>query len=506
MADEQQPQVSGTPEEKVTYEEPVIFHEERNRWYHKGLKVFGYQLPAYAHADVQLVMVSFVCFLCPGMYNALSGLGGGGQLGQYKSVVDNATVALYSCFAVIGFFSGTVTNRLGAKWTLAIGGIGYGLYSGSLLSFNHNRNGDFVIAAGAILGVCASFLWSAQGVIMMAYATEQTKGRYIATFWAIFNFGGVIGAIIPLAQTINSSNTGSVGDGTYAAFMVLMFLGALLALLLLPSKKVIKADGYNVVVRERPTWFGEFFALFKLLKEEPFIILLFPMFWSSNWFYTYQQNQVNLVRFNIRTRALNSLLYWLAQIVGALTWALILDIKRWQRKSRARVYHAVLFIVALAIWGGGIKFQIVLENTPADFVPLDWTDESFLGPMFLYMFYGAFDAMWQTYVYWLMGALTNSTRKLALYAGFYKGIQSAGAAVIWRLDANLMSGKNEFITCWVLIFASLLIASPVVWTKVDNHTDEEADAMFTVDMHADELHRQQEKIAQHNEFVAEAQA
>jgi hypothetical protein len=47
----------------------------------------------------------------------------------------------------------------------------------------------FVIAAGALLGVCAGLLWTAQGSLMLAYATEATKGRYIATFWIIFNLG-----------------------------------------------------------------------------------------------------------------------------------------------------------------------------------------------------------------------------------------------------------------------------------------------------------------------------
>ena len=53
----------------------------------------------------------------------------------------------------------------------------------------------------------------------------------------------------------------------------------------------------------------------------------------------------------------------------------------------------------------------------------------------MYLFYGFLDAMWQTYAYWLMGALSNDSRKLAYFAGFYKGIQSAGAAVVWRMDA-----------------------------------------------------------------------
>jgi len=39
----------------------------------------------YASPKVQLVMVAFVCFLCPGMFNALGGLGGGGK--------TNATLA-----------------------------------------------------------------------------------------------------------------------------------------------------------------------------------------------------------------------------------------------------------------------------------------------------------------------------------------------------------------------------------------------------------------------------
>jgi hypothetical protein len=36
-------------------------------------------LPGYASPKFQLGMVAFVCFLCPGMFNALGGLGGGGK-------------------------------------------------------------------------------------------------------------------------------------------------------------------------------------------------------------------------------------------------------------------------------------------------------------------------------------------------------------------------------------------------------------------------------------------
>lgn len=53
----------------------------------------------------------------------------------------------------------------------------------------------------------------------------------------------------------------------------------------------------------------------------------------------------------------------------------------------------------------------------------------YAGPVVLYTLYGLFDAVWQTYCYWIMGALTNETAMAARMAGFYKAWQNAGAAV-----------------------------------------------------------------------------
>lgn len=48
-------------------------------WKYKQHKFLLWTLPWYASPKFQLGMVAFVCFLCPGMFNALSGLGGGGK-------------------------------------------------------------------------------------------------------------------------------------------------------------------------------------------------------------------------------------------------------------------------------------------------------------------------------------------------------------------------------------------------------------------------------------------
>lgn len=39
---------------------------------------------------------------------------------------------------------------------------------------------------------------------MLAYPTEDNKGKFIAIFWSIFNLGGVVGAAASLGQNYGS--------------------------------------------------------------------------------------------------------------------------------------------------------------------------------------------------------------------------------------------------------------------------------------------------------------
>lgn len=60
----------------------------------------------YYHPITQVSMLGFVCFMCPGMFNALTGLGGGGQVNSTDQA--NSSAGVYSTFAFFGFFSGYV--------------------------------------------------------------------------------------------------------------------------------------------------------------------------------------------------------------------------------------------------------------------------------------------------------------------------------------------------------------------------------------------------------------
>lgn len=77
-----------------------------------------------------------------------------------------------------------------------------------------------------------------------------------------------------------------------------------------------------------------------------------------------------------------------------------------------------------------------------------------------------------------MGSLGNSGRKLANLAGFYKGLQSAGSAVMWSLDLNELSFMSEFASNWGLLCGSLLVAAPVVFMRIKDTVPVEEDLQF----------------------------
>ena len=287
---------------------------------------------------------------------------------------------------------------------------------------------------------------------------------------------------IPFAQNFSRADDGSVNDGTYIGFMVLTFLGAGLAWVLVDAKHVIRKDGSRVVLMKHPSWRSEFVGLWETLRIDSWIVFLFPMFFASNWFYTYQFNGVNGAKFNVRTRALNSLLYYLSQIVGAYTFGYCLDLTRVRRSLRAKAAWIMLFTLTMVVWGGGYAWQrqyTRAETSSKTYVKMDFKDSGYVGPMFLYMFYGFYDAAWQTTIYWYMGALTNNGRKLANFAGFYKGIQSAGAAIIYRIDALKAPFMSEFASCWGLLGGALLIAAPLIFLKVPDTVPLEEDIKFS---------------------------
>ncbi|OAA53598.1 major facilitator superfamily transporter [Niveomyces insectorum RCEF 264] len=431
----------------------------------------------YSHPWTQINLISFIFFCLPGMYNALSGLGGSGQVDS--TVAANATVALLSSTAATAlFFVGPIFSYVGPRICFLIGGWTYALYSGSLLSYNHNKNGAFVIASGAILGIGASFIWIVQGATMTTYVPESQKGRAIAVFWIIFNLGGGVGSLASFGLNFHSKS-GTVTNSTYIALMVIMIFGWFLGIFICNPQRIRLAQLHAAIETERRTLKGTIQMAVQTMMSWRVACML-PLFFCANVFYSYQQNNVNGYTFDIRSRSLNSALYWMAQMVGGLVIGCILDMPWFSRPTRARIGWAVLFVTGMVIWGGGYAFQKWEEARLAKGLKqdIDYTQGSLAtGPIFLYIFYGAYDALWQGFSYWLIGTESNSTGRAAVLVGAYKTFQSVGGAMAWRINALGKSGMTQFAMDWGLCMGSLVIVLPTVWT-VTRQTTLEQEAGF----------------------------
>ncbi|KAL1753509.1 major facilitator superfamily domain-containing protein [Schizophyllum commune] len=397
----------------------------------------------YSRPVVQVVMLGFVCFMCPGLFNALNGLGAGGQLDARTSASANA--ALYLAFAVSAFFAGFRAMNI------------------------HQDASKFVIAAGAVLGICAGMLWTAQGSLMLSYPQEHQKGRFIGIFWAIFNLGGIVGAAVSLGANYNSRIT----------FLVLTSIGVLIPLLMVDPRSMVRSDGSRLANPRHPSWKNEFYGLYITVKTDPMILMLFPMFFVSNWFYTWQFNDYNAAIFNIRARSLNNLVYWVAQVIGSVSIGILLDQHRLPRRLRAFAGWSILFcmIFVVHIWAYFYQRTYTREVRPS----YDIYDSKYVGYILCYVFMGIFDAMWQTTTYWLIGAMSNDAAKLAHFAGFYKSLQSAGAAAGWYADYKRVPYMHLFLSEWCLLVAGLVFALPMVHLRVKDHTTLQDETLARMD-------------------------
>lgn len=432
----------------------------------------------YYHPITQVSMLGFVCFMGPGIFIALTGLGGGGQVNS--KVQANASAILYATFAFFGLFSGSINNILGPQWTLMIGTLGYSLYIASFLVINiHPDAGAFVVTAGAILGICAALLWTAQGSLMMAYPTEAQKGMFISIFWTIFNLGGVMGSSVAFGTSFKNT-TNSVSNATYVGFLILTLIGVFLPLLMVNPDKVIRTDGTRVNRVRHPSWKTELFRLYAALKTDPWIILLFPMFFASNYCYTWEYNNYNGAIFTIRARGLNSLMSSTSQVFGSVfLGCFILDRKRVRRRVRAFYGWILVFLMVLAvhIWAYFYQKTYTRAEATKDTYKIDIMDETYAAHVWVMIVHGFLDSMLQTYAYWLIGAMSNDPAKLAVFTGFYKSLQSAGAASAWSTDAAGILYMNIFLSTWCLMVAGMVFAAPMVYLRVTDHTDVEDETM-----------------------------
>lgn len=218
--------------------------------------------------------------------------------------------------------------------------------------------------------------------------------------------------------------------------MIIMLTSIASSWLILPPTAVVRNDGTLVELQAALSPREElkhFIMLFKDIR----VVALVPVCFSSNYFYAYQ-GAITVHLFNGRTRALTALCTGLGSILGALLLGFLVDKLPYRRRVRSFIGLGVVAALAIAIWIGGLVLQV--QFTRASVPPhWDWSDRSSIGPVILLGscksteggadvdYFG--DAAYQGLAYYTMSAMTNDPFKLARLAGYYKGVQSAGAAI-----------------------------------------------------------------------------
>ncbi|RVX70901.1 hypothetical protein B0A52_06058 [Exophiala mesophila] len=363
----------------------------------------------------QILVVGACAFTAPGIWSAMNGLGVGGSASP--DLVNAANAILYAFMTITCFAGPWLTNAVGFRWTLALGTLGYPLYAAGL---------------AVACGISAGFFWSVEGAIATGYPEHHKRGRYIATWFTFRNFGNIIGGAISLGINVNVNQRGQVGYQTYLAFIAIQCLGFPLGLLLSNPEKVVRDDGSRIEAPRGIHWRTEFKEMWRLARSRS-IILLIPLFWYYGWVQAYPGTFL-ATYFTVRSRALGS---FMSAIVGTLaTWltGTLVDVP-WL-KSRTR--RAVLTFVLIALLNSAtwIWAVIIQDEYRKSHPVLDWGVQSTFGRGFgVYLFERISLAMAENYIYWCISNLSDSPGDQIRYSSLLRGIETAGVAVGFGIQA-----------------------------------------------------------------------
>ncbi|KAL2827725.1 major facilitator superfamily domain-containing protein, partial [Aspergillus cavernicola] len=402
----------------------------------------------------QIAIASGVSFTAPGMWDALNNLGAGGAAEPYA--VSAANALLYGLFAVVCVAAGAINNRIGLRYGLAIGAIGYPIYGAGLYTNNYSPTTWFMLFGSALCGISAGFFWAAEAAIIIGYPSPKDRAFYLAIWQTAKAAGPIVGGAINLGLNAQTSTTGSVSSSTYIVFIVIMCLGLPIALFLSPAEKVQRKDRTLVVVHKKPSWAAEFKAALSLLATRR-VLLLLPAFFIS-YFYNGVQSTWLTSYFTVRSRAFSSFLTNFAGIASSFLIAALLDRQSIHIKTRARVaFTAIVFVLTGTwIWASILQDQFYYHYETAPV--FDWFKGGF-GKSYALVFFWTFGGQaFQQFLYWLVGQYSTDLSSLSYHCGILRGFEALGQTVAWAMQSE--GNANHFVSIGLNFGITLLCVVP----------------------------------------------
>lgn len=329
-----------------------------------------------------------VLFFTVGVYLAVLGLGAGSGKPWSQRVSDISNS--YGIYAVVGFFTSAIMNKLGPRITMTIGVAGYPIYVAGLFYYDRTGHDWFPILGGILLGLGAPMLWCTSGFIQWAYAAELEKGKYIAIQYFINQTGSVVGSAVAVGIIYN--NAASTEDGSptsvYIVRIILICLAFPLTIFgLVSSKTVRRKDGTPIAIFHNLSLRQELQGVARVLQDYRVMAML-PVIFSCELVLGILP-AVSGRYFNLRTRAMNNIIFYLVQLPASVACAYLTDRLPFHRSARGYISIGVLGVfvcsgwVALLVW---VSVSAAWASPPQGGV--DWTDYEFRGPFVPCLLFG----------------------------------------------------------------------------------------------------------------------
>lgn len=404
----------------------------------------------------QIAVACGVSFTAPGMWDALNNLGAGGAAEPYAVSAANALV--YGLFFIVCIAAGAINNRIGLRYGLALGAVGYPLYGAGLYVNNTRAVTWFMLLGSALCGLSAGFFWAAEAAIIIGYPSPQDRAFYLAVWQTAKAAGPIVGGAINLSLNASKATSGSVSPATYIVFIVIMCLGLPIALLLSPADKIRRRDGTRVLIQREATLGREFGAVWALLQSRR-IVLLLPAFFIS-YFYNGLLSTWLTNYFTVRARAFSSFFTNFAGIFSSFLIASLLDRQRIPIRTRARVAFASIVLVLTGTWVWAIILQKQYyydDNAPPVW---DWFTRGFNASYALVFFWTFAGQAFQQFLYWLVGQYTTDLASVSRHTGILRGFEALGQTVAWAMQSE--ANVNHFVSIGVN-FGVLLLSVPPTW-------------------------------------------
>jgi MFS family permease len=407
----------------------------------------------YRSIPFQIAIASGVSFTAPGMWDALNNLGAGGAAEPYAVSAANALV--YGLFAIVCVAAGAINNRIGLRYGLVLGAIGYPIYGAGLYTNNYHPTTWFMLFGSALCGISAGFFWAAEAAIIIGYPSPSERAFYLAIWQTAKAAGPIVGGAISLGLNAQHSGKGSVSAATYIVFIVIMCLGFPIALLLSPAEKVQRKDRSLVVVQKQASWGKEFKAALSLFTTRR-VLLLLPAFFISYFFNGFLSTWLTDY-FTVRSRAFSSFFTNFAGIASSFLLAALLDRQSIFIKTRAKIAFTSIIVILVGTWIWATILQKQFYDAPE--APLfDWFKGGF-GKTYALVFFWQFGGQaFQQFLYWLIGQYSTDISSLSYHCGILRGMEALGQTVAWAMQSE--GGANHFVSIGLNFGITILAIFP----------------------------------------------